>query len=57
MFFDEPKVDRVYQDLLLAIAKKQQELFRWHFDNKSYFLCHNFPFCHLVVQYIYGLFE
>ena len=32
MFFDEPKVDRVYQDLLLAIAKKQQELLRWHFD-------------------------
>ena len=32
MFFDEPKVDKVYQDLLLAVAQKQQELFLYRFD-------------------------
>lgn len=32
MFFDEHKVDTVYQDLLIAIAKKQQDLFYYRFD-------------------------
>lgn len=32
MFFDDHKTDTVYQDLLIAIAKKQQELFYRRFD-------------------------
>lgn len=32
MFFDEPKADHVHQELLLSVAKKQQELFFYRFD-------------------------
>lgn len=32
MFFDEPRVDEVYQELLTSIAKKQQELFLHRFN-------------------------
>lgn len=32
MFFDDKKTDTTYQNLLLNIAKKQQELFRMRFD-------------------------
>lgn len=35
MFFDDHKTDSVYQDLLIAIAKKQQELFYERFDWNS----------------------
>lgn len=35
MFFDEHKVDREYQNLLLAISKKQQEIFFTRFDWKK----------------------
>ena len=32
MFFDERKTDKEYQELLLAIARKQQEIFLTRFD-------------------------
>lgn len=35
MFFDEPKVDTQYQQLLLAIAHKQRELLQHRFDWQS----------------------